>query len=86
LQRAQLKARTLTLKIKYHDFTQITRNRSWPVPIDDWDSMVQAAQQLLSFTDTSNVKVRLLGISLSNFGEAPARNRRGHNPLQMELF
>ena len=86
LQRAQLKGRTLTLKIKYHDFIQITRNRSWITPIDDLATITQTAQQLLATTDLSGVKVRLLGIQPSNFGEAPSRNKRGFNPLQMELF
>ncbi|RZM29696.1 MAG: DNA polymerase IV [Pedobacter sp.] len=68
LQRYQLKGRTLTLKIKYHDFKQITRNQSFPTGIDDLPTIQQAAKNLLEATDTT-IKIRLLGISLSNFGD-----------------
>ena len=68
LQRYQLKGRTLTLKIKYHDFKQITRNQSFPAGIDDLMTIQQTAKALLEATDITK-KIRLLGISLSNFGD-----------------
>ncbi|TDO19506.1 DNA polymerase IV [Pedobacter duraquae] len=68
LQRYQLKGRTLTLKIKYHDFKQITRNQSFAIGIDDLVTIQQTAKALLEATDTTK-KIRLLGISLSNFGD-----------------
>ncbi len=86
LQKSQLKGRTLTLKIKYHDFKQITRNKSWLAPVGDLASITLAAQQLLAATDTTHKKIRLLGITLSNFGEAAPKPRKGFNPEQLELF
>ena len=69
LQKYQLKGRTITLKIKYSDFKQITRNQSFQHPIDDLETIMETAKQLLRYTDPEYVKIRLLGISLSNFGE-----------------
>jgi len=70
LQKQELKGRTITLKVKYHDFKQITRSRSFLHGIDDEGIILETALSLLQQTETENVKVRLLGISLSNFGEA----------------
>lgn len=69
LQKHQLKGRTVTLKIKYSDFRQITRNQSLPQGINDLETIVATARQLLEKTDPADVKIRLLGITLSNFGE-----------------
>lgn len=67
LKRHQLKGRTITLKIKYHDFKQITRSRSFDQLLDDEETLFSTAQQLLASTDLIGKKVRLLGISVSNF-------------------
>lgn len=69
LARNKLKGKTLTLKIKYHDFKQITRSQSFDARIDDLDIILSTAKQLLQATDAPTQKVRLLGISLSNFYE-----------------
>jgi DNA polymerase-4 len=86
LQKYQLKGRTVTLKIKYADFRQITRNQSFPYPIDDLLTIEHTAQQLLAGTDPEGKPVRLLGISLSNFGEAPPSKGKYSNPNQLTLF
>lgn len=71
LDKHQLKGRTVTLKVKYNDFRQITRNHSSHQPISDADSIAIAAKQLLAKTEpeVEGAKVRLLGITVSNFGE-----------------
>ena len=86
-ERSSLRGRTITLKVKYHDFKQITRNKSFLEPVADRQQIAAAARQLLEASDTSGKKVRLLGISISNFGDAPTqRERRSRNPYQLELF
>ena len=85
LVRNQLKGRTVTLKIKYADFKQITRNQSFPYPIGDYQQIFDAANSLLENADLRDKQVRLLGISLSNFTE-PSTPPRSGNPLQLELF
>ncbi|MHA4807025.1 DNA polymerase IV [Flavitalea flava] len=101
LQKYSLKGRTITLKIKYNDFKQITRSRSLSEPVDDFPTISATAIELLTGTDPEGKPVRLLGISLSNFDDAAAnpeqdrerkvagKNQRGqgrNRPGQLELF
>jgi DNA polymerase-4 len=63
----ELKGRTVTLKIKYNDFKQVTRSQSFTYFLDDTDTILSTAQKLLAATDPENSRIRLLGITLSNF-------------------
>jgi DNA polymerase-4 len=81
-----LKGRTLTLKIKYSDFKQITRNQSFPYPLNDLPTIQATAKQLLAATDPEDKKIRLLGIGLSNFNEALPDNGKPKDTSQLELF
>ncbi len=85
LKRYQLKGRTITLKIKYHDFKQITRSQSFEEGIDDLEMIEATAKKLLSNTDLFDKKVRLLGISLSNFTEVAWKPRK-EEEFQLKLF
>jgi DNA polymerase-4 len=69
LQRHNLKGRTVTVKIRYSDFKVITRNQSFPSGIDDLQTILDTARQLLAGTFDEDQKIRLLGISLHNFYE-----------------
>ena len=86
LQKHGLKGRTITLKIKYGDFKQITRNQSFSHPIDDIGTIRQTAKQLLEATGTGNVKIRLLGISLSNFSGISINTNKPDRSGQLNLF
>ena len=86
LEKYNLKGRTITLKIKYHDFKQITRNQSFDKLLNDYDTIVTTAKQLLINTDLNNKKIRLLGISLSNFIELDAPVKKKKTNGQLELF
>ncbi|MBS7565632.1 DNA polymerase IV [Mucilaginibacter sp. Bleaf8] len=86
LARYQLKGRTVTLKIKYSDFKQITRNQSYPAPVGDYETLLTTAKQLLAATDLQDVKIRLLGISVSNFGEIAPKSRYDGPAEQLRLF
>jgi len=79
-----LKGRTITLKIRYSDFRLITRNQSYPTPVDDFDTILDTARQLLSATFEDGQKIRLLGISLSNFYEPMPKN--ASDSPQLPLF
>jgi len=62
--------RTLTLKIKFGDFTQITRNKSFEYYFSDKKNILDTSVQLLEKLEFNNERlVRLLGITLSNFAE-----------------
>lgn len=86
LQKHGLKGRTITLKIKYADFKQITRNHSFDYPVDDIEIISNTVKQLLKATDVENKKIRLLGISLSNFGELILSPKKHDEPGQLRLF
>lgn len=67
LQKHDLKGRTLTLKIKYHDFKIITRSESWPDLTNDFGIICTTARRLLDGTELEDKRIRLLGVSISNF-------------------
>ncbi|PZR38033.1 MAG: DNA polymerase IV [Azospira oryzae] len=86
LKRHHLQGRTITLKIKYHDFKQVTRSQSFSDGTDELEVIVSTAQSLLAATEPEDKKIRLLGISLSNFGNIPARHFREEGEDQLRLF
>jgi len=67
LQQYDLKGKTITLKIKYSDFKQLTRSYTLPAAISDQETIAATALQLLLKTNILDMKIRLLGITLSNF-------------------
>lgn len=84
LERNNLKGRTITLKIKFHDFKQITRSRSMTTPVSDTRTILQTAVELLRNAIGEHQKVRLLGISVSNFGEPDKLPvRKGEDQLRL---
>jgi len=66
LSRKQLLARTVTIKVRYHDFTTITRSHSAP-PTRDEDDLTARAVRLLDKTEAGRIPIRLLGVSVHNF-------------------
>lgn len=65
LNRSKVAGKTVTLKIKYSDFTLQTRSKTLPYFISDKSVVLETAKELLYQEKLSN-SVRLLGISLSN--------------------
>lgn len=62
----QTYGRTLTLKVKFADYQQLTRSKTLIVPICELEVIFGLARELFSTIDVGFRKVRLLGISLSN--------------------
>ena len=68
----QATGRTLTLKVKYADYQQITRSRTLVTPLQDRSILLGIAQELLATTAIEEKAVRLLGLTISNLiGETP---------------
>ena len=65
LQRSKVAGRTVTLKIKYSDFTLQTRSKTLPYYVSDAAILLETAKELL-YQEKMKNSVRLLGISLSN--------------------
>ena len=78
----KLTAQTLTIKIKYHDFVQITRSRTLSSTISDSSNLAPVFESLLKGTDIGQRKVRLLGVTLSSLqNQSQLLNYR-----QLDLF
>ena len=60
------RGRTVTLKIKFSDFTSITRSRSVPATIGGRDALEAVSLALLQAEMPVRRSVRLLGVSLSS--------------------
>jgi len=65
LTKSKVAGKTITLKIKYSDFTLQTRSKTLPYFVSDKNVVLETAKNLLYQEKLSN-SVRLLGISLSN--------------------
>jgi DNA polymerase-4 len=66
LRKADLAARTVTVKVRFGDFTLVTRSHSLVRPVDSGRAMGAIAAALLDSVDLSR-GIRLLGVSLSGF-------------------
>lgn len=65
LKKSKIAGKTITLKIKYSDFTLNTRSKTLPYFISDKKLILETAKELL-YQDKLYNSVRLLGISLAN--------------------
>ena len=66
IERAQVSGRTVTLKVKYQDFTLITRSKSFAFPIAAFEDFHAAGLALLSQLHPVPKGIRLLGLGLHN--------------------
>ncbi len=66
LERKDLLARTVTIKVRYSDFATVTRSHT-ASPTRDADEIAARAVRLLTRTDAGRRPVRLLGVSVHNF-------------------
>ncbi len=66
-----LTGRTVTIKVRFHDFRTITRSVTPPTPVETGTAIARAAKALLELVDASS-GVRLLGVSVSGLGRGEA--------------
>ena len=83
LTRKTLRARTVTVKVRYDDFTTVTRSLSVPGGVHATTDVSSHAQLLLDRTDAAGRPVRLLGVSVHNFVDTstPWLGDDGHLPF-----
>jgi DNA polymerase-4 len=65
LKKKQTGGYTLTLKVRYRDFTTITRSQTVRTPIYSSHGILSLLPGLLAATDAGTQKIRLLGLSIS---------------------
>jgi len=68
LRKARLSGRTVTVKVRLHDFSTHTRSSTLPGPTDDERTVARVARTLLADVDTSG-GVRLLGVGVSGLAD-----------------
>lgn len=76
------RGRTLTLKVKYAGYQQVTRSRTVPEPLTDRDAILGLAIELLALTEAGQQKVRLLGLSITNLESGGDRPQSSPNPAE----
>ena len=69
IERSEVRGRTVTLKVKFGDFTQITRSKSFTAPIPDLASFEGAGQSLLDALLPVPKGIRLLGLGIHSIVE-----------------
>ena len=68
LRKNGMSGRTVTIKVRLHDFTTLSRSATLPSPVDDAATVARMARGLLTELDTSG-GVRLLGVGVSGLAD-----------------
>ena len=85
LQRKDFRGNTLTLKIKFHDFRQITRSITQGQELTELSVILPLAKQLLREVDYEEHPIRLIGLSVSNPRDAEAGRHGVWEQLSFEF-
>jgi DNA polymerase-4 len=85
LARRRLLARTVTIKVRYHDFTTVTRSHT-AAPTRDEADLTTRAVRLLDKTDAGRIAIRLLGVSVHNFCDESGTADPDRLPFDDETF
>ncbi len=87
LQRTQFRGATLTLKVKFADFQQITRSLTLPEPVEpDAARILELALIILQDPTTTIQPIRLMGLSVSHSAHDEAdSSAQGNNYTQLEF-
>ena len=75
LKRSKVAGKTITLKIKYSDFSMQTRSKTLVYFIKDKNILIETVRELL-YQNPLKESVRLLGISVSNLNNAEKKDEK----------
>ena len=81
LERNTLFCRTVTIKVRYSDFTTVTRSHSSDPPTRDADDLAARALALLDKTEAGHRPIRLLGVSVHNLVDPSGKREDLRLPL-----
>lgn len=84
LQKNKAAGKTVTLKIKYSDFTLQTRSKTLAYFISSKDLILQTAKELL-YQEKMKDSVRLLGITLSNLNTEKSEKEEEEKEIAVQL-
>ncbi len=82
LKNSKVAGRTVTLKIKYSDFTLQTRSKTLPYYVNDASILLETSRELLYQQKMKN-SVRLLGISLSNLNTKGVEKKEDKKEVEL---
>ena len=85
LEQKDFHGNTLTLKIKFHDFKQITRSLTQARELKTLDVILPLAKQLLQEVDYAERPIRLIGLAVSNPHEDEDSSRRTWRQLKLDF-
>ena len=85
LQQKEFRGNTLTLKIKFHDFSQITRSMTQAQELTNLERILPLAKQLLKEVEYEQHHIRLIGLSVSNPREEADEHRGVWEQLSFEF-
>lgn len=85
MRKSQVKGRTLTLKVKFSDFQQITRSKTVANVLMTAEDILLPGEELLRGVDISGRKVRLLGLTVSGFDKDRSKNKKVHEKETLQL-
>jgi len=88
LARWSLAARTVTLKVRFQDFTTITRSHTPRVPVRDLGDILAITRKLIERVPLEGRRIRLAGLGGSNMigPEGKERDSASADALQLGLF
>ena len=84
LAKSNVAGKTVTLKIKYSDFTLQTRSKTLPYFISNQSIILETAKDLL-YQEKLNNSVRLLGISMSNLNTEKKKKPEVQKSVSVQL-
>lgn len=62
--------KTISIKVRFADFSTISRSKTLPLPIDSTHDIYEVAKSLYLALNLDRARLRLVGISLDNLSEA----------------
>jgi DNA polymerase IV len=78
------RGRTIGIKVRYADFSTVTRARSLPTPVNDEDTVWRTAADLLRRLDPPQ-PVRLIGVRVAGLDEEAAQQPPKDDQLTLSL-
>jgi DNA polymerase-4 len=83
MKRSEVRGKTITLKVKYHNFKRISRSVTCKVAIGEKDIIMENVLRLIPKTSLGKKKVRLVGIRITNLvKECDCRYRQLSLPFE----
>ena len=84
IKKSKISGKTVTLKIKYSDFTLQTRSKTLPYYVSDKSLILEIAKELL-YQEKMGNSVRLLGISLANLNTEKKKTEAKEDSVSIQL-